>query len=257
MLVYLDIVMFLNFVVDFLLILGTNRLSGYPLQCSQAALSATLGGTYAGMCMLPGFQFLSKGLWRFAFLVLMALLAFGWGRTALQRGTVFFLLSMALGGLAVRFRTIDFGTLCLCALLLWILCRLSFRSALGIKQYIPVELLWKEKRLKLMALVDTGNRLLDPLTGESVLVCGCDVGEELFGIPSALFAEPVNVLDSGLLSGWRLIPYDAVGNSGGLLPVIRLKNIRIGGKTTDALVAFAPNRIGNGGNYRMLTGGTW
>ena len=188
---------------------------------------------------------------------LMALLAFGWGRTALQRGAVFFLLSMALGGLTVRLRAIDFGTLCLCALVLWILCRVSFSGLPGFSQYIPVELIWKEKRLKLTALVDTGNTLLDPLSGESVLVCGSDVGEELFGIPSSLFADPVNGLASGLLLGWRLIPYAAVGNSGGMLPVIRLKNVRIGSKTTDALVAFAPNRIGDGETYRMLTGGTW
>ena len=83
------------------------------------------------------------------------------------------------------------------------------------------------------------------------------MGEELFGIPSSLFADPVNALASGLLLGWRLIPYAAVGNSGGMLPVIRLKNVRIGSKTTDALVAFAPNRIGDGETYRMLTGGTW
>lgn len=38
MTVYLDVVLLLNFLVDFLLLLGTNRLMGHPLEPGKCAL---------------------------------------------------------------------------------------------------------------------------------------------------------------------------------------------------------------------------
>ena len=55
MVVYLDILLFLNFFVDFLLLLGTNRLAGHPPQKGRAAFAAALGGVYGIATLLPGF----------------------------------------------------------------------------------------------------------------------------------------------------------------------------------------------------------
>ena len=60
MAVYLDLVMLLNFLVDYLLLLGTNRLSGSPMTPGRCALAAVLGSVYAGACLLPGFRFLGN-----------------------------------------------------------------------------------------------------------------------------------------------------------------------------------------------------
>jgi len=255
LLVYLDAVMILNFLVDYLLILGTNRLTGFPPEYRKAAVSALLGGSYAGACMLPELHFLGNLFWRAVFLVLMAVTAFGWNRSALHRGAVFVLLSMALGGIAAGVGMVDFGAVCLCAVLIWLLCRVGVPGQLANREYIPVELHWKGRSLTLVALKDTGNTLRDPLTGEQVLVCGADVGQALFGIPEQTFSDPAGTLMTGILPGMRLIPYCSVGNEGGLLPALRLKNVKIGRKVCDPLVAFAPNKIGEGEVYQMLTGG--
>ena len=253
--VYLDAVTVLNFLVDFLLLLGSNQLTGYPIEWQRTLGAALLGGLYAGACLIPDFRFLGSLLWRTVFLCLMAVLAFGWKKTTLRRGAVFLLLSMALGGIASGIRMVDFGAICLCACLLWVLCRVGFRVEIGNRQYIPVEMNWQGKHLSLTALMDTGNLLRDPLTGEQVLICGCDVGEELFGIERNQFADPVAFLSSVRMQGWRLIPYHGVGNEGGILPALRMKDVKIGKSVRDAVVAFAPNRIGEGDGYRMLTGG--
>ena len=99
--VYLDLVILLNFGVDFLLLMGTNRWSGYRSQSLRVGLSAGIGGLYAGICMLPGFYFLSRALWRIISLGIMSAVAFGMDRSALRRGVVFIFLSMALGGIAM------------------------------------------------------------------------------------------------------------------------------------------------------------
>lgn len=253
--VYLDLVLLLNFLVDFLLLLGTNRLAGYPLRFGRAALAAALGAAYAGGCLLPGFAFLGNFLWRAVSLSLMAVTAFGLNRSALQRGAVFILLSMALGGIAMSVNNDDFRMLILCAGFLWLLCRVSFRGTAGGREYIPVELSHGGKKITLIALKDTGNTLKDPLTGEQVLVAGADVGQELLGLTEYQLQHPVETLSSGKFPGMRLIPYHAVGQPGGMLLAFRFRGMKIGNTNADPLVAFAPEEIGRGDVYRMLTGG--
>ena len=254
--VYIDLIMLLNFLVDFLLLLGTNRLSGFPPDCGKTALAAAIGGVYAGVCILPGFRFLGNLLWRTVSLVLMGLAAFGWNRSALQKNAVFILLSMALGGIAAGSHRRDFSGQICCAGLLWLLCRFGFRGQVGSREYVPAELCWGERCVRLLALKDTGNTLRDPLTGEQVLVCGADVGEELLGLPRMAFANPADALAAGILPGLRLIPYHAVGRPSGMMLAIRLSPSKIGTEVRTPLVAFAPEEIARGEVYRMLTGGT-
>lgn len=257
MIVYLDAVIFLNFIVDFLLILGTNRMTGYPPGVKSAALAALFGGGYAALCLMPGFHFLGNMLWRSVFLGMISLIAFGWNRSTVHRGAVFVLLSMALGGIASGVGIVDFGAVCICAGLLWLLCRIGFQNQIGQRKYVPVELCWRERKVKLLALRDTGNTLRDPLTGESVLVCGADVGEELLKLPRSCFQDPCSAVSSGIIPGLRLVPYHAIGQPGSMMLALRLKQVKIGDHVSDPLVAFAPQEIAKGEAYRMLTGGTF
>lgn len=253
--IYLDAVMALNFIVDFFLLLGTNRLTGYPPGLKRTSAAALLGSIYGAVCLLPEFRFLGSTLWRFVFLGLMSMIAFGINSSALSRGAIFILLSMALGGISTGFGVVDFWAVCICAGLIWLLCRIGFRDPIGNQRYIPVELNWQGRTVKLMALQDTGNTLRDPLTGEQILVCGADVGEELLNIPRTCFSDPVETISSGTLPGLRLVPYHAVGQSNGMMLALRLKHVKIDGRASDPLVAFAPQEIGKGETYRMLTGG--
>ena len=252
--VYADVVMGLNFLVDFLLLMGTNQLAGFPPSPGRTALAAALGAAYSGLCLLPGFSFLAGWFWRLVFFSLMGAAAFGANRSALRRGVIFLGLSMALGGIALGFGSVDLTMLILAAAGLWLLCRLGMQG-LGEQSYIPVELPWQGRRLKLLALRDTGNTLRDPLTGEQVLVAGADVAEELLGLQSEQLRHPVETLAKGTLPGLRLIPYRAVGQPGGMLLALRFPGAVIGKEKGVPLVAFAPQALGRGEAYRMLTGG--
>lgn len=247
--------MLLNFLVDYLLIAGTNRLAGYPPGRKRAAAASVLGGIYAGWCMLPGFQFLGNTLWRMASLLVMAIIAFGMNWSAVQRGAVFVLLSMALGGIALGTGRQEFGALLLCGILLWMLCRVSFRGSLGQREYVTVQLRYKERSISKVALRDTGNTLKDPLTGEGVLVAGADTAWELLDLTEEQLQHPVETLASGCLPGLRLIPYCSVGQPAGMLLAFRFQNGKIGEKKVQPLVAFAPERIGKSDVYQMLAGG--
>ncbi len=253
--IYLDAVFVLNFIVDFLLILGTNRLAGFPPDPKRAVFGAVLGGVYGVLCLLSGLRFLGRLLWRIVFFALLTMAAFGINRSAWSRGAVLMLLSMALGGIAAGADARDFVAVCLCGVLVAVLCTVGFgKQGIG-RSYIPVQLRWQDRCVDVFALHDTGNTLRDPLTGEQVLVCGADVGAELLGVPESGFSDPASLLAGGSIPGLRLIPYHAVGQNGGMMVALRLKNARIGGINRDVLVAFSPQRIGSGEGYRMLTGG--
>ena len=252
--IYADVVMGLNFVVDILLLMAADRLAGYPASVKRWALGASVGAAYSGACLMPGFYFLADEWWRMVFLALMALTAFGWNRSALRRGLVFILLSMALGGLALGFGGMEVNGLILAAVGLWALCRFGV-GAVGEQTYVPVTLRREGRELKVLALRDTGNTLRDPITGEPVLVAGADVAEELLGLTAQQLAHPVETLAKGAVPGLRLIPYHSVGQSAGLMLALRMKDTQVGKRRGDVMVAFAPEEVGRGEMYRMLTGG--
>lgn len=253
MVVYADGVMGLNFLVDWLLLLGVNRLAGYPPGAGRTAAAAAVGGGYAGICLIPGLSFLSSFFWQMASLGLISVTAFGFSRSAFSRGMLFVLLSMAMGGLAVSVQAGDFLGLVLCAGALALLCRMGFRGHSPGRQLVPVRIWHQGKSVELLALRDTGNTLRDPVTGERILVADAGVAEELLGIPAALLTDPVEAVRQGNVPGMRLIPCHTVGSSGFLL-AYRLERVEVGGKRTSGLVAFSVEMFPDG-EYRALTGG--
>ena len=251
--IYLDLVIFLNFLVDFLLLLGTNRLTGFPPGWKQIVPAAGLGAAYAACCMLPGFRFLGGGIWLPVFLLLMAWIAFGW--RGWQRTAVFVLLSMALGGVAMGLGQVNLPALILSAAGIWMLCRVGFGGRLGQAEYVPVVISYQGKRLSLMALRDTGNTLRDPVTGESVLILSGDAACRLTGLSPEQLRHPIETMTQAPVPGLRLIPYCSVGNGSGMMLGLRLQDVQIGNRTTAPMVAFAPEGLGKNAAVQALTGG--
>lgn len=255
MTVYIDVIMLLNFLVDFLLLVGTNRLCGYPPGWGRCTLAAAVGGIYGGVCLLPGFYFLGNMLWRIVSLGLISWIAFGLHISALRRGSVFLLLSMALGGIAVGIGNGGIGSLLAAALGVSLMCALGFRERLGSATYVPVDISYQGKHVRLTALCDTGNSLKDPVTGRSVLVVGADTAQQLTGLTRQQLQTPVNTMTQSQITGLRLVPYRAVGCDSGLLLALRIRDVKIGKWKGSSLVAFAPEGFSKEGNYQALTGG--
>lgn len=256
MVVYLDGVMGLNFLVDWLLLLGVNRMSGFPPGVKRTAAAAAVGGGYAGMCMVPGFTFLGSALWRGVSLGVMSMTAFGMDRTAFRRGVLFVVLSMAMGGLALSLDSGHFLEIVGCAGALALLCRMGFRGKAGTQNFLPVRIEHGGKRVELTALADTGNTLRDPVSGEAVLVADARAAKDLLGLTVEELSDPVGTMAKHPDAGFRLIPYQTVGQRGTFLLGLRCGKVLINGKITGGLTAFSPQMFGNG-EYSALTGGQY
>ena len=253
--VYLDLLMVMNFLVDFLLLLGTNRLAGFPSAPRRCACGALLGAVYSGACLLPGFRFLGNFLWRCVSLGLMSVMTFGCNGSAWKRAGIFLLLSMAMGGIALGVGRGDLLSLVLCALLCLLLSTVSFGGQVGGSAYVPLKIHYEGRSVSLIALKDTGNTLRDPVTGEQVLVISAAAAGRLTGLTVQQLQHPLETLMGHPVPGLRLVPYHAVGNAGGFLLAKRFSDVTVGEKKQSALVAFAAEGLGTGACYQALTGG--
>ena len=249
---YLDVLWCLNFIVDLLLLIAANRLSGYPTVWWRAILAAVIGGFYGSLCVLPGLFFLAKTVWRLIFLGVIGSVAFGLTKDAVRRCALLIILSMALGGIALGIGNGGFMSVSFCAVLVCLMCMFGLRGKLGSK-YLPVEIRYNGKCHRFTALIDTGNTLTDPITGQQVIVVSSGLGQRILGQGSIMFSDPVSALER--IQGGRLIPYHSVGTENGLLAAKRFRDVKIGKWSGECLIAFSPQDLGRSEGYEALTGG--
>lgn len=244
-------VILLNFIAEFLLLLGGSRLSGAPAGIIRCLAGAVAGALHSGLCLISGLHFLGNPLWRAVSIGAMVLIAYGLQRSTLRRGAVFAILSLALSGIASGVGNGGVVAWLAAAGGLGLLCLLGFRGKIQGGKFVPVEIRNGDTRLHLTALQDTGNTLCDPVTGRSVLVINADAARKLTGLSREQLQKPVESIDA--IPGLRLVPYRAVGKDSGFLLARKYQDVRIGKWKGSSLVAFAPE--GLGGDYEALTGG--
>jgi stage II sporulation protein GA (sporulation sigma-E factor processing peptidase) len=276
--VYLDSVLALNTLMDYLLCLVTARLAGIPLRRKRYLAAALLGGLYAGAVFLPGCGFLSAWPVKLAAGVLMALAAYG-GEAHLLRLTLLLLAVscamagcvLALGLLAgsavpmvngIFYTDVDAKVLVISAAAAYLLLTVVFRGKArhGVRgQLLPVKVSIGGRTTALTALWDSGNSLRDPAGGRPVLVAAPGALDDILPVrlsPQQL-RDPAELLEPVLRAAPalrpRLLPYHAVGASGLLLAVrtdwVEVNKERYPG----AWAALSPTALGGG--YTALWGG--
>ncbi len=132
--------------------------------------------------------------------------------------------------------------------------------------YLPIELELLGRKVRVTALLDTGNRLSDPLTGQPVVILGSDLREALLppeAVEAVAMAADNPAAGVGLLAETplatrvRLIPYSTLGRENGLLLSFRADAVRLlGGESGPAaeaaLVAFHNQPLDPAGVFGAL-----
>lgn len=274
--VYADDAFVLNLIIDYFILLATAKLCALPLHRKRFLAASAFGALYAVVLLWPRFRpFLGTPAAKLGLGLLMTLLAYGAERGIAKRCIVFFLVSAAFGGavyaasmlagvqpedglfgsVSMRVLALSFAV-CYCALT-FLLRRISKRSA---QETHRIEVTLCGRSAAFTALRDTGNELCDPISGLSVMVIGKAETEKL--LPPVLsdaltdgpatFMEALSYFDT-FRPRFRLVPYSAVGQSAGLLPVFRPDGILIDGEPVrDLLVGLAPNILCSQGDYSAV-----
>ena len=229
MIIYIDILLALNWWIDFLLLLGVRRSMGGDGKPWRLAVGALVGALSCLVLFLPPISVWLSLTIRLVSAALMVTVAFGFGlRAWLRRVVMLFAFSAGLAGLcgALYFFLAPQGfyvfngvvyysvpPLLLVALtvgcygLLWLSEQLLRRRAPK-EHLFRVRITHKAHTVCFSCLYDSGNHLAEPFSGKPVLVIEREVAEELLGWTPTV---------DNLPAGWRLIPYNTLGGNG-LLP---------------------------------------
>ena len=286
--VYVDTVFFMNFAVNFLMLLAAAKFSGLPYRKRRLLLSAVAGGLYSVLVCVPGLEILSSALFKLIAAALMVLVGFGFGsfRRYLKYMLLFLLVSVVFGGgvfavyIASGGKVQDFGdnimysrisphVLIISVLICYGLVAIFFAGIGrhgGGGEVTEIEISYGSKKITLTALVDTGNTLYDPISRASILIVEVDAVRELFptsiqGIMDRhLVSDPqalliISEIDRDLARRFRLVPYRAVGIDSGLLLSFKPDMIKVRGREQKGmLIALSPSNLSEGAGYCALVG---
>lgn len=250
---YVAAMMVISWFVDILILAGTGRLAARRLQWSRGWLAALVGAAYKSLCLLPPLHFMNHMILRVCVMALLGIIAFGCRRGAMRAVVTFMVLQMALSGLVAGIGETRILPCLLGGIALWLLCAFGCRELGG--RIIPAELTNRGRTVQIRALVDTGNMLKDPVTGESVLIVCNKLGIILAGLTESQIADPIQTLLENPHIGLRLLPYHTVGQKNGMMLAMKIDKIKLMGENAGNLIAFAPCGLSMQKEYQALTGG--
>lgn len=259
---YLDLYFFLNLLADYLICLSTGRLCSLKLRRKRYLIAALFGAVYAFASIVPDFSFLSSAGWKLIAGAMMGGIAFGAEFAPLRAilsmlaigavfgGTIHAIVPALSTNALLSFRAL-ISFFFLCYGLLKLLSR--SRSRWDGQRNAQIRLAFKGREALFSALIDSGNSLRCPDTGESVLIASPKALRPIF-LDRTILLEQLSAIDStealsripGFEGSLRLIPFRSLGGNG-LVPVFRPERIWVDGKETDELlVAVSPEAQGTG-----------
>ena len=235
--IYLDLVMILNFLIDFLLLLSVSII----LKRNVKIIKLMLGAFFGGISIL--FLFLNINsillfIFKIFISIVMILISFGYRNFKYTLINILYLYmsSIILGGflylLNLEFSykhigiifynngfSINFIFLIIFSpLILYIYIKQTKSLKYNYSNYYMIEIYLKGKCYKHTAYLDTGNVLKDSLTGKSVILI--DKRKLLFNIKQ-----------------FRLIPYIGV-NGNSMIKVIKIDKLIFNNQTYDVLLGI-------------------
>ena len=280
--VYVDSVFILNTLMDYLILTAAAGIAGLPIRRLRCLMAAAFGGGYAVSVFLPGCSFLSGWIWKAAAGLVISVIAFAGQRHFFKMTLLALAVSCGLAGCVlalgmlsggvpmehgVFYTHVDAKVLLIAASAAYLLFSVVFRA--GARNHVNgtivrVRVKRGSRITALTALCDTGNALLNPSTGQPVLVADARSMEPLFPEDVRCFfrrgtlknpAEVLEILNALCpMSRFQLIPYSAVGISGGLLLAFHSDWAEIDGRRFPHLmIALSPTAVGE--TFSALWGG--
>lgn len=259
--VYVDEMFVLNLIINYFILIATAKICALPLTRLRFFAAAALGALYSVLLLLPELGFLGTPITKICLGALMTLIAFGKVRRLFRVFAAFLAVSAAFGGavfaaslLAGRdpdtglYIDISMRVLILSFALCYFVLTLVFRR-LGrrrARETVEVKIVHDGKVSIFTALRDTGNELIDPVSGLPVMVADISAVKELFPENSA------DILRTGapefleLLGKYglkfRLVPFRTVGTKTALMPVFRPDTIFVNGQQKKYLLLGLTSR---------------
>jgi stage II sporulation protein GA (sporulation sigma-E factor processing peptidase) len=273
--IYADILFLLNTLVDYLLILITGRIAGIPLCRKRYWAAAVLGGGYAVLAIIPCLQtILASVPFKVLGWIVISAIAYGFSHQIIKLILLFGGTACSLAGVVLAMANffdmkhfIVHPLIVPFSAILFLLGNRIFHTAMrhNVSGTIFQSTLSIDgNTLNLPTLLDTGNCLKHPITGQPILVVSLHALDSILPISLRHRFSQHNLTNPSDLSEFvrstspdlnpQLISYRSLGCSSGLLLTLQTDWIQI--KThryPKGVVALAPTPLGFG--YSALWGG--
>lgn len=246
--IYLDVIFLLNFSYDFILLLGVSIILRRNVKLRRICLGALIGSLSIFILFIKISSF-NLFLLKIIISIIMILVAFSYKNLKYTLRNFFYLYteSMVLGGF-LYFLNVEFSykqeglvfyhnglsiNFIFLIILSPIIIYTYVKQALYLKNnyanYYKIDIYIKDRVLKLNGFLDTGNRLIDPITKKPVIV----ISKKSFkGELKEFFLVPINTIsDSYFLKCIKVDKIDikGVGIRSNVLLGITDKNIKMEG----------------------------
>jgi stage II sporulation protein GA (sporulation sigma-E factor processing peptidase) len=276
--IYLDVFFFVNFILNFLLLAGCGRILSVRFCVKRFLTAAAVGAGLSALFLLSG-KTVPGG--RILTAVLMGRLAYGKTgvKQVILRGMTIFFCAFVLAGAVECFLPslqkisstgkVDGKGLLFLLLLFGLLFFFFGERWIDERKkeelLLPVCLRWKGKEKRLIGLFDTGNQLVEPISGRPVHIAEYEAVREL--MPESYQKAVKNYMETGTLDlaevtrfqmyEFTFLTYCSIGQEKGQLLGIRMDSAvfytRTGEKTEDKVVIGLSNqKLSGEGRYQMI-----
>ncbi len=221
MIVYADILIVLNIIVDYFLLLLASGLLHRKNKPWRTVLGAIEGGIFSLYIFLPQFEFFTELIIRISVCFIISFTAFGFLnlKSFLKASGVYFSVTCLYGGVmaavwkllkpkgmvinnSVVYFDISAITLIICTVIFYLI--FTVLSEIFSSNHIPeskcsIKLYYNDKAVEFDAIVDTGNSVKDVFGSSEIIISDKSVANSLFG------QTDINI-NQELKSRFRAIP---------------------------------------------------
>lgn len=283
---YIDIILVENMIMNYIILIATGLIIKGDIKHIRIILSSFIGSMFAVMSYISGLEIYKNQIIKFILSIAMVYIAFNPKsfKNMLKNLVIFYLTSFCFGGAAYyllyyispeQINNIN-GILTgdypikiaiLGGILGFFIINIGFKI---IKNkfdrnsiLFDTEIFYKKKSVKIRVILDTGNLLVEPITGFPVMV----VEEEK--IREILKEEDLNIITNGLENNFyglseelrkrcRIIPFSSIGKSNGMMIGFRPDYIKIYDEDEriigKVMIGICNHKISKSNHYSGLIG---
>ena len=220
--IYLDLILIINFIIDYLLLYGTKKILKNKTSIKRILLGSIIG-SISSLLMIYQNNIIMKILLS----ILIIIITFGI-KNIIKNTTYFYLLSIILGGTLYLFDLniykLNYQILLLISpilIYLYIKENIKYKN-IYLNNYI-VEIYINNKLYKLEGMIDTGNELKDPYKKRSIILVNINLDYRQFK--------------------YLFVPFNAL-NTQGIIPCIKPDKIIINNKIfTNYLIGLSKDKF--------------
>lgn len=290
MTIYIDVVLIENLIMNYIILYATGIILKLKINHIRIIIASLLGAIYSIIAYVESLKIYSNIILKIILSILIVYVAFNPQniKKMWKEVVIFYLTSFIFGGVAFALiyvvkpqnilmrnglflGTYTLKTVMLGAIVSFVIIVIAFKiikTKISKKDmFCNIEIKINGKKIKTIAMIDTGNCLKEPITNtpvvvvEHTLLSECipkQILDNLEKIIGGDFTEVDEDIKNEYISKLKLIPYSSLGKQNGMLLGLRPEDFKIINeeeeKTKNVIIGMYNKSLTKRGEYRALIG---